>query len=118
MRATDEQINAAIDLLRKNGYSVTKPEGDFHWETPGEFRTRLKISTAHFARRIAEAGCPAFSADISPTGRILRLSGNPDFEAWFLPRKAGNPNNRISLRAAYTPSEMLSRVMNHAEAVP
>ncbi len=86
-RSDDEQINAAIDLLRGNGYSVLLG-GDFHWETPGEFRSRLHVSTAHFDRRVKDPLCPHFLAGRGPSGRILKLRSNPDFEAWMKPRRA------------------------------
>jgi hypothetical protein len=86
MRSDDEHINAAIDLLRGNGYSVLLA-GNFHWETPGEFRSRLQVSTAHFDRRVKAPNCPCFLAERGPSGRILKLQSNPDFEAWMKPRR-------------------------------
>jgi hypothetical protein len=84
MRADDDQINAAIDLLRCNGYSVLMA-GSFDWETPGQFRSRHQVSTAHFDRRVKASRCPCFLAERGPSGRILRLQSNPDFEAWMQP---------------------------------
>ncbi len=84
MTADDEKVNAAIDLLRENGYSVLRA-GDFHWETPGEFRSRLGVSTAHFDRRVKAPSCPHFLAERGPSGRILKLRSNPDFETWMRP---------------------------------
>ena len=86
MRTDDEQINAAIDLLRVNGYSVLLA-GGFHWETPGEFRFRHQVSTAHFDRRVKAPPCPHFLALRGPSGRILKLRSNPDFEEWMKPRR-------------------------------
>ena len=83
-RTDDDRINAAIDLLRGNGYSVLLA-GNFHWETPGEFRSRLQVSTAHFDRRVKAPSCPCFLAERGPSGRILKLQSNPDFEAWMRP---------------------------------
>ena len=79
----DSQINGAIDLLRQHGYSVTLPPHLHRLETPGEFRTRLGISTMRFARCLVATGCPEFFSEKGPSGRILRLRSNPDFDAFM-----------------------------------
>jgi len=83
----DEQINAAIDLLRRNGYSVDLPKHLHRLETPGEFRARLQISTMHFKRRIEDPNCPEFHTERGPSGRILNLRSNPDLDAFMRPKK-------------------------------
>ena len=88
--STDEQINAAIDLLRRHGYSVELPKHLHRLESPGEFRIRLSISTTHFMRRIEAPDCPAFFADRGPSGRILRLRSNPDLDGFMAKRKGGS----------------------------
>ena len=84
----DQQINDAIDLLRQHGYSVTLPPHLHRLETPGEFRTRLGISTMRFACGMAAPGCPEFFCEQGPSGRILKLRSNPDFDA-FMQGKGG-----------------------------
>lgn len=85
------EINEAIALLRAHGFTVTKPQSAAVSETPGEFRTRLSISTAHFHRRVNDPACPGFDAERGPSGRILTLRSNPDFEAWMQKSGAGFP---------------------------
>ena len=85
----DGRINAAITLLRENGYSVDLPKHLHRLETPGEFRTRLQISTTHFMRRLATQGCPEFYRECGPSGRILKMRSNPDLDAFMRQHKGG-----------------------------
>jgi hypothetical protein len=89
-RASDEQINAAIELLRVHGLVVTSPDEGW-WERTGDFCRRLGISGKHFSAQTRRVDCPAFRAERGRLGSIRMVRGNPQFEA-FLTRHRQQPS--------------------------
>jgi hypothetical protein len=85
MIATDQQINDAIDLLRAQGYTVTRGRSDREWETPGELMKRLNVSFRRFHYLIEHPECPGFAKDQGPSGRLIRLRSNQALEAFLAP---------------------------------
>lgn len=55
----------------------------FTVETPSQFCERLDISKEHFRRRTGDAECPEFEKEAGPSGRIIKLRSNPQFEQWM-----------------------------------
>lgn len=89
-RAKIETVEAilvalATDFLSLKDYTVLPPTGAFEVETPAQFRARLRISTSHFARRLA-VDCPSFEIiKQGATGRIAKLRSNPALDRHMQP---------------------------------
>lgn len=80
----DALVNAAIDLLRREGFQVVAASDA--WETPGKTRMRLGIKAATFSNLLRAPDCPAFQAIRGASGRILKLKCNPVLEGWLIER--------------------------------
>lgn len=83
MSATDAEINAAITLLRAEGFTVGKPAED-PWESPAALFQRLYLSPSTGHKRLGMPQCPPFSSRPAPArgpgrpgGRRIRLRANP-----------------------------------------
>lgn len=74
---TDEQINAAIELLRSNGFVVDRPELG-PWQTPGELRAQFPgLSSSAMTIRISKFRGP-FPQERGASGRLTRLRSTPE----------------------------------------
>lgn len=73
MKATDEEINAAIELLRGEGFTVERPEWG-PWETPKALfeRLDLDIGTGGFFVRLYNFP-GAYPKQRGPSGRCRLL---------------------------------------------
>ncbi len=82
---THEAVNAAITLLRAEGFTVSiDREG---WETVGELRERLGFASAsHFTQLLKHPECPHYRA-LTGIKKILKLRSNAALEQWLLARK-------------------------------
>ena len=81
---TDERINAAIELLRENGFSVTRRISHPFAETPGELEGRLGITANRRIKSFARGDCPEFDIIArGPSGRIIKLRSNADLDAFL-----------------------------------
>lgn len=81
----DQLHNACIQILQKAGYRVIgRPADEGPWITCGEIRKYLRVGHPALSDALRHADCPPFTAERSPTGRILRLRANPAFSAWLL----------------------------------
>lgn len=81
--ATDEEINAAIELLRGAGWRVERPNLG-PWEKPIDLwkRTGTALALAGFYRRLN-----SFPGDYpttpGTTGRVVRLRATPELIEWI-----------------------------------
>jgi hypothetical protein len=87
MNPTDDEINAAIDLLRSLGYQVTFPEGKaaFEWETPAHFCERVGIAVGSLQRTLARAEFSGIRYESRQSLRLrtLVIRSNPDLDAYI-----------------------------------
>jgi hypothetical protein len=91
---TENQINAAISLLRSRGYSVTLPQAD-EWVTVIDlWRKHGGIGTiAQFRDRLHHPRCPNFQRHVGATGRMTTLRPTPELLAFL--RQPSQPGKRL-----------------------
>ena len=77
-------ISGCIWILRKNGYSVTKPTG--RWESVTQLKRRLGVHSETIRKAIASPGCPNVLVDRG-NNRVKAVMSNPDFDAFVLRNK-------------------------------
>jgi hypothetical protein len=77
----DAMVNFFIEQLRIRGYSINRI-ADGPWETPKEFCGRLDLNAGSFSRSLARGNHPYFQANRGPSGRLIELRSNPEFEEW------------------------------------
>lgn len=72
-----QAINWAIDLLRKEGFTVRLPEEDASWITLSELSAKTGLSGPALSQRLKHRLCPAFNVRHSTpggaTGRIIKV---------------------------------------------
>jgi hypothetical protein len=84
VKATDQEINAAIELLRANGYAVIAHRSHPVAETPRDLEERLGIKPNRRIKCFARGDCPAFEVlSRGPSGRIIRLRSNQHLDAFL-----------------------------------
>jgi len=88
----DEAINAAITLLRSNGFTVRMPEGVVRWMTPKELRG--EVGSSGIWRRLHSRECPPFEARRGSTGRLVELRVTPELRAFLAQPK--RPGKRLA----------------------
>ena len=83
MKPTDEQINAAIELLRGAGYRVERPEWG-PWQKPWEvwkpFKSWLSYVGFHCRLRSFQGEYPQRRG---PSGRLIVLRTTPELLSWL-----------------------------------
>jgi len=91
---TDDQINAAIALLRSKGYSVTLPRAD-EWVTPVDlWRSHgAGCSLAQFRDRLHHSRCPQFQRHVGASGRMTTLRPTPQLLEFLT--KPSQPGKRL-----------------------
>jgi hypothetical protein len=103
MNPTDDEINAAIDLLRSHGYQVVFPEGQvaFQWETPAHFCERVGIAVNSLQRTLTSADRAGVRHETkrSHTLRTLVIRSNPDLDAYI------QRNRRIGAKSPNRPPQ-------------
>lgn len=79
-----EATNFALTHLRDLGYTITLAVAG-PWETPKQLLGRLGgLHPMTLFRRGKRADCPVLSAvERGPTGRIVRLRSNAEFDAFM-----------------------------------
>jgi hypothetical protein len=94
MTTTDDQINAAIGLLRARGYSVTLPQAD-EWVTPVDlWRSHGGgCSLAQFRDRLHHSRCPHFQRHVGASGRMTTLRPTPALLAFLI--QPSQPGKRL-----------------------
>jgi hypothetical protein len=80
MNERDEQINAAITLLRDAGYSVQLQERKV---TSGELARDYGFGSTQMHALLTHPLCPHFECGRSATGRLLWLRANPALRAFL-----------------------------------
>ena len=95
MNTTDNDINAAIGLLRSRGFSVSHPEAD-EWITPIDlWRTQGAGTTlASFRDRLHHPRCPAYPRHVGATGRTTTLRPTAELLAFL--RQPSQPGRRLA----------------------
>ena len=93
-RMNDNDINAAIGLLRSRGFSVTHPEAD-EWIAPIDLwrTTAAAGSLAQFHDRLNHPRCPAYPRHVGATGRTTTL--RPTVELLAFLRQPSQPGKRL-----------------------
>lgn len=88
-RTQEELLQQATDVLLQAGFTVGMAPGQ--WETCSQVRHRLRIPRRTWAHKIARKwlGKVLREEDIErgPSGRILRIRSNAEFEHWMTPRE-------------------------------
>jgi hypothetical protein len=69
----------AIEWLERRGYTVTRGIVYRTFITCKQFSMMLPISLGKngMSRRLKHPNCPAFDAELGPTGRIMKVLPNP-----------------------------------------
>ena len=89
----DEAINAAIDLLRANGFAVTRPEWG-PWTSADELLPQFPhLNYGTLLKRVHQfAG--DFPRDLTPKGSLRRFRTTPELLAWIgRPLEKGKSND-------------------------
>jgi hypothetical protein len=84
MIITDEDLNAAIAIVRSRGLTVISPKL-LPWTTPSDVFIRfLHGSTkSRMYRRLRAAKAPSFEAEFGGTGRLIALRPNSKLIAYL-----------------------------------
>lgn len=83
----EEAVNWSIDLLRKNGFVVKKPDLRER-ETPKDICARLDFCIGSLARSLARGDHPPAEITRGPSGRILFIRSTAELDAWLRARRA------------------------------
>lgn len=71
--ALERAINDALELLRSQGYHVTRPELESE-TTMAELRAATRLGSTTLHKRLHHLHCPPWKATLcGPSGRVLRL---------------------------------------------
>ena len=71
--------NWALSWLREEGYRCEIP---LEWESPRRFCARLGISGKLLSKKLRAKACPPIDVSRGPSGRLLEIASNTDFEAF------------------------------------
>ena len=84
MIITEEDLNAAIAIVRARGLEVTTPER-FPWMTPSEFHSRFLSGTtkSRMYRRLTGPSAPCVDARWGESGRLLTLRPTRELIAYL-----------------------------------
>jgi hypothetical protein len=91
---TDNEINAAIGLLRSRGFSVTHPEAD-EWITIIDLWRKhgTGATLASFRDRLHHPRCPHYARHVGQTGRTTTLRPTPALLAFL--SQPSQPGKRL-----------------------
>lgn len=87
-----DPINAAIEILRAAGFTVTRLE-ESEWLTPGEVAGQLGLTPRQIVHRLTLTGCPEYRSQRGASGRLIRLRLHPALRAWLLNQSPTQPNH-------------------------
>jgi hypothetical protein len=85
-RTKEEFLSQAVDALLAEGFTVGMPS---HWEKSAALRQRLGVTERTWARKLASRFLsrvlPPADIERGPTGRIIQIRSNEEFEKWVAP---------------------------------
>ena len=83
MKPSDDQINAALETIRKAGGTVTFPQAD-EWITPTDLWRSIGgiDQKSRFYDRLHHPRCPQYQRKVGATGRITTLRPTPALLDW------------------------------------
>ncbi len=95
---TDEQVNAAIELLRRAGFAVSRPEWG-PWETPMALFSRLNTELKYtgFISRLKQF-TGVYPQRRGPQGRLLQLRTTLDLVSYL--NRGRSKGRRLSKKEA------------------